>query len=288
MREPIKYYLLNETTADMDVTRKNFEILQESPMVAPDGRRLFTLTFKQVLKSFGVRNWNGRIYKKDDELKALNTNPLIQTDIKNNAWCGEWGHPIMEKGMNELARQMTIFPPYTCWKIKRYWDEGNLLMGEMETLPGEFGDTLRDRMLSGTPAMASSRAAGGVDKNGYVLPGYTLVTYDAVYRPSHKEAIEVAGSAKVTEYGLPFGNSMSESAVSVNPFNSPEFANYLLSESASRNQIDMLCSTFKMEYDTMQINENSVTFTRIDEGMKSTVVIPMRQLIGAEYYNLFT
>lgn len=286
MKEQIKYYLMNETTADMEETRKHSQILSENFADTPGGK-IMTLTFTQVLKSFGVRNWNGRIYKADDEIKALDNNPLIQTDIKNSGWCGEWGHPIIEKGMNELARQMTIFPPNTCWKIKKYWMEGNLLMGEVETLPGEYGDTLRDRMLTGTPAMASSRAIGGVDKNGNVLPGYTMITYDAVYRPSHKEAIEVPGSIKVNNYNIPNGNTMSESAVLVNPFQSSEFANFLLTESSSRNQINMLCDTFQMDYDTMEINENSVKFTRMDEGTKTTVVIPMRQMIGAEYYNLF-
>lgn len=283
--EPIQYYLLNETTVDEETTMKHREILHENVIDTPGGK-LWTLTFKQVLQSFGVRNWNGRIYDKDTVVKALDSNPLIQTDLKNDTWCGEYGHPIIEKGMNELARQMTIFPPNICWKISKYWVEGNLLMGECTTLSGGYGDMARDRIITGLPAMASSRAIGGVDKNGHVLPGYAPVTWDLVCRPSHKEAYMV-GNYQTNTFQIPTGNTMTESAVAVNPIEDPGFADFLLSESSSKQQINMLCDTFKLDYDSMVITESAVKFTRVDGLNKTTINIPLRNLINAEYYNLF-
>src|SRR5699024_12381612 len=44
---------------------------------------------------------------------------------------------------------------------------------------------------------SSSRAIGGMDTNGKVLPGYTIVTFDTVIRPSHKEAYQVPNSELV-------------------------------------------------------------------------------------------
>ena len=286
-KEPIQYYLFNETTVDEDITMKHREILHENVVNTPGGK-LWTLTFKQVLQSFGVRNWNGRIYDAPVVMKALDSNPLIQTDIKNDTWLGEYGHPIIEKGMNELARQMTLFPPNACWKISKYWQEDNLLMGECTTLAGGYGDILRDRIITGLPAMSSSRAIGGVDKSGHVLPGYQVCYFDSVVRPSHKEAYQVNKSEVVNEFPIPTAqtNNMTESAVAFN-YQDPSFADFLLSESSSKQQINMLCDTFQLDYDSMTITESAVKFSKIENGQKTSVVIPMNRLINAEYYNLF-
>lgn len=286
--EKIKYYLINETTADVDTTMKHREILHENITDTPSGK-LWTLTFKQVLQSFGVRNWNGRQYSDSIVIGALDKNPLIQNDIKMGTWTGEYGHPIIEKGMNELSRQMTIFPPNACWTINKYWKEGNLLMGECTTLAGGYGDILRDRILTNYPAMASSRAIGGVDAHGNVLPGYTPITFDAVIRPSHKEAYEVKGTNKLNTFPIQTGqmNTMTESAVAFDYMTDPSFKDFLLSESSSKTQINMLCDTFKLDYDSMVITENAVTFTSTDRDQINKIVIPLNQLINAEYYNLF-
>ena len=286
-KEPIQYYLFNETTVDEEVTMKHREILSENVVDTPTGK-LWTLTWKQVLQSFGVRNWNGRIYDAQVVMKALDSNPLIQNDIKSKSWCGEYGHPIIEKGMNELARQMTIFPPNMCWRINKYWQEGNLLMGEVTSLAGGYGDILRNRILTDLPAQSSSRAIGGVDKSGHVMSGYTCITFDAVCRCSHKEAMMINGTEKVNEFPIPTAqtNSMTESAVAFN-YQDPSFADFLLSESSSKQQINMLCDTFQLDYDSMTITESAVKFSKIENGQKTSVVIPMNRLINAEYYNLF-
>ena len=113
------YYILNQTLVDPDVAMKHREIISEDAVSTPTGCRLFTVTFKQVLQDFGVRNWNGRNYSDKIVMNALNSNPLIQHDLKMGTWTGEYGHPLIEKGMNELARQMTIFPPNACWTINK-------------------------------------------------------------------------------------------------------------------------------------------------------------------------
>lgn len=285
-KSPISYYILHETMVDPDVAMKNREVLREDTVALPGGGNLFTVTYKQVLQSFFVRNWNGRKYDKSVTMKALDTNPLIQNDIKMKTWTAEYGHPIIEKGMNELARQMTVFPPNACNTINKYWDEGNLLMGECTTLAGGYGEILRDRILTNYPAMASSRAIGGVDNKGNVLPGYTIVTFDTVIRPSHKEAYEVPNSQVINNFAAK-GNTMSESAVSVDITKDPSFTNFLMSESASRSQIEMLCETFKLDYDSMKIEGSDMKIHRIDENAIETIIIPINRLVNAEYFNLF-
>ena len=284
------YYILNQTLVDPDVAMKHREIISEDAVSTPTGCRLFTVTFKQVLQDFGVRNWNGRNYSDKIVMNALNSNPLIQHYLKMGTCTGEYGHPLIEKGMNELARQMTIFPPNACWTINKYWQEGNLLMGECTTLAGGYGDMVRDRILTNYPAMASSRAIGGTDKSGNVLPGYTAITFDCVIRPSHKVAYQVKGSETINEFPIvtPSKNTMSESAVLINPENSDALKQFLLDESASRTQIYTVCEALGLDADTMTITENAVKISRINEdGSLQQVVMPLQKLVNASYYHLF-
>ena len=176
MTQKAEYYLINESHVDPDTALKHREILHENIVTTPNGNKLMTVTFKQVLQDFGVRNWNGRIYDKDIVMKAITSNPLLQWDFEHHSLCGEAGHPLIEKGMNELARQMTVDPKLSCWQIERPWTEGNLLMSECTTLAGGYGDMVMNRILTGYPAQASSRAIGGVDKQGHVMVGYNIIT----------------------------------------------------------------------------------------------------------------
>ena len=283
------YYLLNQTLVDPDVANKHREVLSEST-VDVGGKKLITITFKQVLQDFGVRNWNGRIYGRDTVINAIQRNPLVQYDLKRGTWTGEYGHPLINKTMNEISRQMTIFPPNACWTINKYWEEGNLLMGECTPLADGYGEMLRDRILTTYPAMASSRAIGGVDKSGNVLPGYTVITYDCVIRPSHKTAYMDKNSVDINTFNIGTGsnmNTMSEAAIQYDFTKDPSFSNFLMSESSSKTQINMLCDTFNLDVDTMEVGRRNITFKSITEAGIQTIVIPINKLVNAEYYNLF-
>lgn len=282
------YYIINETMVDPDLAMEKRKILTENT-ASIGGKSLYTLTYQQVLQDFGVRNWNGRTYTENVVMPAIDNNPLIQYDIKQGTWTAEYGHPEIKKGVNELERQMTILPRYACNTIDKYWKEGNLLMGQCTTLSGEWGDVVRDRILTKYPAQASSRAIGGVDAKGQVLPGYTVITFDTVVRPSHKVAYQVKGSEKINTFNVtaPQGNTMTESAIEFDYTKDPSFKNFILSESTSKTQINLLCDTFSLDYDSMVITENSMKISRMDETGKSTIVIPLNQLVNMEYYNLF-
>lgn len=292
-KAPFAYYFLNETLVDPDDLKRGFEPISENT-VEVNGEKLTTLTYNQVLQSFGVRNWNGRVYKKENTMKSLNSNPLIQYDLKMGTWTAEYGHPSIENVKNELARQMTIDPIKACNTIDKYWEDGNILMGQCTTLAGGWGDVVMKRCLTGYPPMASSRAIGGVDSNGNVLPGYTIVTFDTVIRPSHKEAYAVKGSEHTNNFGItntltPVGNSMTESVTQFDftDKDSESFKNFLLAESSSKESIHILCETLGLDYNTMQITDHYVEMQKIDEGYNCTIKIPLRNLINAEYFNLF-
>jgi len=283
------YFILNQTLVGEDTSLNHREIIREN-VVELGNSKLFTLTFNQVLQDFGIRNWNGRNYSEPIVVGGLDKNPLIQHDIKMKTWTGEYGHPLIEKGMNELQRQMTIHPPNACWTIDKYWVSGNLLMGQCTTLSGGYGDMVRDRVLTGYPAMASSRAIGGVDKNGNVLPGYTPITFDCVIRPSHKVAYKVNGSEHLNTFPITtdLKNTMSECAIPYDYTKDPAFGDFLLSESTSRQQIDILCDTFKLDYSSMKVEKNFLMLESVSgNGMLTEVRIPLRKMVAAEYWNLF-
>lgn len=289
MAQKAEYYLINEALVSPEVSEKHHEILHENIISAPNGNKLMTITFKQVLQDFGVRNWNGRIYSKDLVMNAITNNPLIQHDLKMAGGVAqEYGHPLIEKGMNELARQMTIFPPNCCSTWCNYRTEGNLLIGEVTTLAGGYGDMLMNRVLTGHPAQASSRAIGGVDKNGNVLAGYSLITFDMVERPSHKSAFMDRSSVTPNFFNIPgSSNTMSESAVKYDFTQDPSFTDFLMTESSSRQQIEMLCETFAIDPASITVDKKSVKLKRLDENGIQTVIIPLRKLVDAAYYNLF-
>lgn len=284
--ENVDYYIFHNELVDPDTAMKHRKILREN-VVEAAGRKLYTLTYQQVLQDFGVRNWNGRIYSDSVVMRALDENPLIQHDLKNGTWTAEYGHPQIDKGQNALSRQMIINPTLACNTINRYWREGNFLMGECTTLAGGWGDVLMERILTNYPAMASSRAIGGTDSSGNVLPGYTIVTFDTVIRPSHKTAYMVKNSAKVNEFNMPTGNTMSESVTVFDAVNNASFKNFLLSESTSKQKISIVCDALGFDYDTMELTENAITMTRTDPTGKTKIVMPLNKLVGAEYWNLF-
>lgn len=283
-----KYYILNETLVDPDVALKHREILSEN-VVNVGGRQLLTITFKQVLQDF-ARNWNGRIYRAQNIMNAITRNPLIQHDLKMNTWSGEYGHPLITKNDKkgiDLTRQFTIFPPNACWTIANPRIEGDYLVGECTTLAGGYGDMVRDRVLTNFPAQASSRAIGGVDRNGEVTPDYTLITYDCVIRPSHKTAYMDTNTVKFNQFQIPTGQSMTECVAPYDFTNDPSFSNFLLSESSSKEQIEMLCETFHLDVDSMVVGKKNVSFRSVNENGVQTIIIPLNRLVNVEYYNLF-
>ena len=284
------YYLINESLVTPDVSEKHHEILHENIITSPTGNKLMTVTFKQVMQDFGVRNWNGRIYTKENVMNAINNNPLIQHDFKMaGGVASEFGHPIIEKGMNELARQMTLFPPNCCSTWCNYRTEGNLLIAENTTLAGGYGDILMNRILTGYPAQASSRAIGGVDKNGNVLPNYSLITFDQVVRPSHAKSFADMSSIKANYFSVPTGqqNTMSESAVPYDFTKDDSFKDFLLSENTSKAQINMLCETFDIDPMSITMDKKFLKMKRMNETGSQTIVIPLNKLVDMEYYNLF-
>ena len=120
-----------------------------------------------------------------------------------------------------------------------------------------------------------------MDKSGNVLPGYTVITYDCVIRPSHKTAYMDKNSVDINTFNIGTGsnvNTMSEAAIQYDFTKDPSFSNFLMSESSSKTQINMLCDTFNLDVDTMEVGRRNITFKSITESGIQTIVIPINQL----------
>lgn len=175
-----------------DTTQREIRNLEKVDL----GGNLFFLRFTTVLQSLNCVNRNRRNYNKDAMIKALNAEEISEL-IANNKWHCETGHPITDN-INRIA---TIDGTKTCCMIKKWWIEGDLIMGEVETLAdGMLGTALAGKMLQGMNPSFSLRALARLEKKGnvsYVNAPPRIITYDEVYLPSHKEAYGKPGIKKV-------------------------------------------------------------------------------------------
>lgn len=188
------YYIMEAAVNPGDIKTV---ILRENDAPTADGGKIKTVTAKSVLQSFEVINWNGRLYPTNVVMPSLDNNQKIQNDIKRKQWGGEFGHPDSDK----MVRMAQVLPEFTSHYIDRYWRERNLLMGEVTTAPYGRGLWMYNIIMSGRPWGFSLRAFGGVDSNNVAILPMTIITYDEVNRPSHKESYATKEDiAKVAAY----------------------------------------------------------------------------------------
>ena len=177
MNEPFGYILMENDNSIKEVT--NLQVF--------DKNHLFYVRFDTVLQSLDCVNRNNRQYKGDAIVASLST-PEIAELIANNKFKGEAGHPL-EGGIKRVA---TVDPKYTCHRITKWWRDGDLIRGTVETLDdGLYGTKLTKAILQNENPSFSYRALAMIDKKGnvsYVNKPPRCIAYDEVNLPSHKEA----------------------------------------------------------------------------------------------------
>lgn len=169
-------FIIHESSHD-----SNLQYIEKTP--------LGTIRFKAVLQEADRPNRNKRIYSKEVLEQAL-ADPYVQERIRTNTWYGEAGHPLD----TSLARQTNIMHDNIAFMIKRFWWEGNLLMGECETANTARGRDMAGLIEQNSRVSFSARAQGSLlpqtDMTGIsrVAPNLKLITYDWVINPSHDQA----------------------------------------------------------------------------------------------------
>lgn len=186
-------YIILEGENDIKEVR-NLEVI--------DKPHLFYVRFDTVLQSLDCKNRNGRQYNGDAMVKALSNNKIAEL-IANNKWKGERDHPITK----DIQRIATISSKCESHRIVKWWRDGNLIKGTIETLDdgdGCYGTQLTKNILQGENPSFSLRALAMLDRQGTVVmvnKPPRVITYDEVNLPSHEEAYALPKKTKVISDG---------------------------------------------------------------------------------------
>lgn len=165
----------------------DFKVLDQKECIAEDakGREMPVMRATGMIQSGNTRNANSRYYSTNDVLRPAVE--AIQDDIAQRAVLGEYDHPSDAKiHLDRVSHLMS-----------KVWMEGNKVYGEIEILHRlPCGAALRGLFEHKVRVGISSRGVGDMEimeSNGEeiykVMPGYTIVTWDAVAEPSVSGAI---------------------------------------------------------------------------------------------------
>lgn len=150
--------------------------------IVENGKRVVA---KGVLQTGNSQNRNGRRYQTQDlarEISAPRQKELLQT----GNMLGEAGHPMTQ----DLMRQQTIDPKFTCVRYLDFWMEGDNVMGKFKGTNNELGNAFDMDLREGVLPAFSYRALGTVEETaaGSVVTNLKMITYDYVIYPSHPTA----------------------------------------------------------------------------------------------------
>lgn len=268
----------------------SMDIINESTVLSPTtGQPVTSITANSTLQSFDVENWNKRIYGGDLVMTSLDEDGMIQNDIKMGQWMGEFGHPLD----TSPRRQVILNPQTVSHRILKYWREGNLLKGTIQTVPYGNGLSMTANAKLGIPWSFSLRSLGSVDMaTRRVKSPLKIITYDSVYRPSHIEAYtekdaflhESAGEIYLpTSYNME--DILEESTVFepiTEAFDMKELMDYAASKS---DNVKIIADMFKLDKVQGTLNESGtgVTLT-VDSNTK--VNVPLERFIGLQYADI--
>ena len=114
----------------------------------------------------------------------------------------ECDHPITK----DIQRIATVLSKECSHYITKWWRDGNLIRGSIETIDDGtgYGTALTRRVLQGENPSFSLRALAMLEKSGnitFVNKPPKIITYDEVNLPSHKEAYADPKKQKVIDDG---------------------------------------------------------------------------------------
>lgn len=276
---PIFYIV--EAAVNPDDIKTN--IIRENTVETATGEKVKTVTADSTLQSFDVINWNERRYPANVVMRALDNNPKIQNDIKNRQFAGEYCHPDSK----EVSRQSQILGPYTSHYIDNYRQERNLLKGHVTSAPFGYGIWMYNTLMAGRPWGFSLRAFGGVDSNKVALHPLTIITYDQVNRPSHKEAYANNGDiVTANSYTDSFLQECSSMQLIESATVQQEITNFVLSSS---DNIKIAKELFGLEESAGVFHgKNQVLLEGSYMGTSIKVYVPVESYIRDNYRNMLS
>lgn len=243
-----------------------------------DHNHLFYVRFNSTLQSLDCFNRNNRFYKGDAIVASLST-PEIFELIANNKFKGEAGHPI-DAQINRIA---TVDPKFTCHRIIKWWKEGNLIRGTVETLDdGMYGTKLTKAILQNENPSFSYRGLAMLTRKGtktYVEKPPRAIAYDEVQLPSHPEAY---GDPKKTKIAQSYDGSVTatmESSDMSRIVQKSEIADLAMRKSEN---LQVVCESFDIDPSSVNVSGNTMKLRQGEE----TYVIALETNLSKEiaYY----
>ena len=237
---PFGYILLEDDNQFSEVTN-----IQEF-----NKPNLFYIRFDTILQSLDCENRNHRNYNGDALVKGLST-PEISELIANNKWKGERDHPITK----DIQRIASVLSKYTSHRIVKWWRDGNLIRGTIETLDdGLHGTALTKNVLQVENPSFSLRALAVLEKKGnvtFVNRPPRVITYDEVNLPSHKEAYADPKKTKILSDGI--NQRVYESVNVVNGAIAIEAADIKDMLMRKSDNLKVVCESFDIDPATVQL-----------------------------------
>lgn len=162
-------------------------IYQEAELVKSKGNKA---VFRSVIQTADDENRNKRVYPRPVLEQGMGD---CRERMSRRAFVNELDHPIPSGNRQfDAIRQTTVLLDQVSHIIRDYqWDD-NVLRAEMETSSTPKGEILAGLMKDRSGIGFSMRGMGSVDQMGgrNVVQGpLTIISYDAVSRPSHQGAI---------------------------------------------------------------------------------------------------
>ena len=238
--KPFGYIILEDDSGPNEIS--NIEQINKP--------NVFYIRFDTVLQSLDCVNRNRRQYNGDALVKGL-SDPNLAELMSNNKWKGERDHPITK----DIQRIASVLSKQCSHRIKKWWREGNLIKGTIETLDdGIYGTALTKNILQGENPSFSLRALASLEKKGnvsFVNRPPKVITYDEVNLPSHKEAYAEPRKTKVISDG---NSEYTYENVKVTngeiAIEAADIKDYLISKS---DNLKIVCESFDIDPSTVKL-----------------------------------
>lgn len=146
--------------------------------------------FRCPIQTTDEINQNGRLYPSSVLGEGMGN---CDSRMKRRAFYSELDHPL-PSGNQEIdgIRQTTVALNNSSHIIRDYEFKKNVLMGEMETLSTQKGQTLFALLQDKTGVGFSMRGLAELERlkdHNVVVSPLTIIAFDAVSMPSHRSAV---------------------------------------------------------------------------------------------------
>lgn len=276
---PFGYIVLEGQNDIMEAT--NIEVI--------DKPNLFYVRFNTVLQSLDCRNRNGRQYRGDAIVKGLSDDNITEL-IAKNKWKGERDHPITKN----IQRIASVLSKESSHRITKWWRDGNLIRGTIETLDDDhYGTQLTKNILQGEIPSFSMRGLAMLEKRGnttFVDRPPRIITYDEVNLPSHPEAYAdpIKGNVSKDSNGNTVCESTDVGALytgTVFAIEATDIKDMLVSKS---DNLKIVCESFDIDPNSVKITDGGRSLALCRDG--DTFVFTLEQSLQREvsnFWNIF-